>query len=234
MPGKVLVSVASQGRENYNKAQLSLIQSAVGKWDGDWMVWSVDGYVDEYRGVPIRKGWPMTAKHGIAWQHKDMPYQFKPFAVLAAYEAGYSQVLWCDSTIHLMQTPDWSLAQAHGIAAWDNEGHPLDKWMSDYAAAMIGIDPRGVQQIMACCIMFDFTHPKTLQVLEDWLEGSLNNSFHHSTNGSRREGFVTDRHDQSYLSGLMHKHGIPVQPYGMLAYPHYTPIKPTFLNVGVL
>lgn len=234
MPGKVLVSVASQGRENYNRSQLFLIKSAIPHWDGDWLINSVDGYVDEYMGVRINKGWPITAKYGTAWQHKDMPYQFKPFAVYAAYEHGYDKVLWCDSTIHLMQRPDWSLAAEHGIVAWDNEGHPLDRWMSDYAAEKVGIDPRGKQQIMACCIMFDFTHPKTLQVVEYWVDGSVNNSFHPSTNGSRRDGFVTDRHDQSYLSGLLHKYGIPIQPYGMLAYPHYTPIKPTFLNVGVL
>jgi hypothetical protein len=195
----------------------------------------VDGYVDEYLGVKIEKGWPETNEFGTAWQHKDMPYQFKPYAVWEAFERGYTRVLWCDSTIRIMKNPNplWDKCAEHGILAWDNEGHPLKHWISDYAVSKTGLQDMEAKQIMACCIMFDFSHPKTERVVRQWIEGSRNNSFHHSTNGSNREGFKTDRHDQSYLSALMSVHDIPVQPYGELAYPHYTPIKPYLLNYGV-
>jgi hypothetical protein len=199
----VLVSVASQGRENYNKAQLNLIRSSIPNWNGDYLIRSVDGYVDEYLGVKITKGWSETKEFGVSWQHKDMPYQFKPYAVWEAYEKGYTQILWCDSTIRLMKLPNWELAAKHGICAWDNEGHPLKHWISDYAVEKTGLKNLEAKQIMACCIMFDFTHFKTETVVREWVEGSQNNSFHHSTNSSRREGFKTDRHDQSYLSALM-------------------------------
>lgn len=237
---EVLVSVASQGRENYNKAQLNLIRSSLNvnngrNWYGDYLIRSVDGYVDEYLGVPIAKGWPVTEEFGTSWQHADMPYQFKPYAVWEAYEKGYKRVLWCDSTIRIMKNPNqlWERCNDLGILAWDNEGHPLKHWISDYAVEKTGLKDLEAKQIMACCIMFDLTHPKTETIVRQWIEGSRNNSFHHSTNGSRRDGFKTDRHDQSYLSALMSVHGIEVQPYGELAYPHYTPIKPTFLNWGV-
>lgn len=237
---EVLVSVASQGRENYNKAQLNLIRSSLNvnngrNWYGDYLIRSVDGYVDEYLGVQIRKGWPVTEEFGVSWQHADMPYQFKPFAVWEAYEKGYNRVLWCDSTIRIMKNPNqlWDKCNELGILAWDNEGHPLKHWISNYAVLKTGLKDMEAKQIMACCIMFDFTNPKTETVVRQWIEGSRNNSFHHTKNQSNRPEFKTDRHDQSYLSALMSVHGIEVQPYGELAYPHYTPIKPTFLNWGV-
>jgi hypothetical protein len=237
---EVLVSVASQGRENYNAAQLNLIRSSLNtnngrNWYGDYLIRSVDGYVDEYLGVKITKEWPETKEFGVSWQHKDMPYQFKPYAVWEAYEKGYQRVLWCDSTIRIMKNPEplWEKCNQRGILAWDNEGHPLKHWISDYAVKKTGLQDLEAKQIMACCIMFDFSNPITETIVRQWIEGSRNNSFHHSTNGSSRKDFRTDRHDQSYLSALLSVHGIEVEPYGELAYPHYTPIKPTFLNWGV-
>lgn len=236
---EVLVSVASQGRENYNAAQLNLIRSSLNtnngrNWYGDYLIRSVDGYVDEYLGVKITKGWPETKEFGVSWQHADMPYMFKVFAVWEAYEKGYHRVLWCDSTIRIMKNPEplWEKCSQRGILAWDNEGYPLKHWISDYAVEKTGLKDMEAKQIMACCIMFDFSNPITETIVRQWIEGSRNNSFHHSTNGSRRDGFKTDRHDQSYLSALLSVHGIEVEHYGELAYPHYTPIKPTFLNLG--
>jgi len=179
--------------------------------------------------VPIKLGsYPITRKYGVSWQHADMPYQFKPFAIYEAFEMGYTKILWCDSTIRLMKEPLWELAAEHGILAWDNQGHPLSNWITDYAKENTGLTDPNAKQIMACCIMFDFEHPKTLKVVEDWIQGSLNNSFHKST-----ENGQPSRHDQSYLSALMSVNNIEIQPYGVLAYPHYQPIKPTFINFGV-
>lgn len=239
MSDKVIVSVASQGRENYNKAQLALIRSSVQSrnyirnWYGDYLIRSVDGYVDKYDGVPIRKGWPVTEKYGTSWQHADMPYQFKPFAVWEAYEAGYKQILWCDSTMRIMRNPDplWAKCAEHGILAWNNEGHLLKDWISDYAITQLDCDVSEMKQIMACCIMFDFNHPKTLEIVEAWVDGSLNGSFYH--NESSNPNYKGSRHDQAYLSALLQIHGVEIQPYGELAYPHHTPIEPYFVNWGV-
>jgi hypothetical protein len=234
MQDKVLVSFASHGREDYRKAQLALIRSTIKKWDGHYMMRCVGGYVDEYLGVPIEKGLPVTEKHGVAWQHKDMPYQFKPFAIQEARDEGYTKVLWCDSTIRLMKLPNWEHAKKYGVCAWDNEGHPLKDCISDYALEQVGLsNADGVKQIMACCIMFDFSNDMAQKILDLWLIGSLNNSFHSSTDSSSNPDYKGNRHDQSYLSALLHLHEIPILPYGELAYPHHTPIKPTYLNYGV-
>lgn len=226
----ILVSVASHGRENYCKAQLSLIKSSIGKFNGDYLMRSVDGYCDNYMGVKIHLGgWPTCEKYGTSWQHKDMPYQFKPFAIQQALEMGYKRIMWADSTIRIMKDiePLWEQAATHGILAWDNEGHPLDKWIAPHAAEAVGIDPKGVKQIMSCAVLFDFNHPKTQAVFDAWIAHSLDGSF-------QEKGHKNHRHDQALLSALLHKHGIEVQPYGPLAYPHYTPVKPYILNWGVV
>jgi hypothetical protein len=213
---------------------LNLIKSAAAWWDGDYLIRSVDGYCNKYYCADIKLGsWPITEKYGTSWQHKDMPYQFKPFAIQEAIESGYTKILWCDSTIRLMRNPDplWELCAEHGILAWDNEGHPLKDWISDWAIDKLGCDISNMKQIMACCIMFDTEHQKTLEVIEKWIDGSLNGSFQQEA--SRNPNYKGSRHDQAYLSALMQMYDISIQPYGTLAYPHYTPIDPTFINWGV-
>ena len=234
--GKVIVSLSSTGRENYNEAQLGLIRSinrVASHYDTHLR--SVDGYVDEYLGFKIKTGdWPETKQWGRSWNHQNMPYQFKPYMVAEALEMGYKQIIWCDSTIRLMKSPDplWELAGQHGIVAWDNEGHPLEKYIPDHQLNYLGIDSaKGMYQIMACCIMFDFNHPKTRGVFERWIDGAKNNCFHH--NESKNPHYISSRHDQALLSALMNIHNIPVQPYGGLAYRHFLPAEPYFINWGV-
>lgn len=239
MSKSVLVSMASGtgsgARENYLKAQLALIKSAQSysnyekHWTGEYLIRALDGYCEKYEGVDLLLGsWPITQKHGVSWQHKDAPFQFKPYAVQEAREKGYNKILWCDSTIRIVKPvePLWEQCATHGILAWDNEGHPLKPWIAPHAAKAIKIDTEGVKQIMACCIMFDFSHPITAVVFDEWIECSRNGSF-------LNKGFDNHRHDQACLSAILYKHGVPIQPYGALAYPHYTPIAPTFINWGV-
>ena len=221
---KCLVSVASMGRENYNKGQLKLIRSAVESgWDGDYLMSSVDGYCDEYMGVKIELGsWPVTRKHGVSWQHKDNPYQFKPYAIQEAIEKGYSKILWCDSSIRMVKNPNelFEIAAERGVVAFDNIGYPLKNWISDWAIACLKLSSEKLEsmpQIMACCIMFDFNNPIAIEILNAWIAGSLNGSFQHEE--GNRPGYRASRHDQSYLSALLNLRGIEFLPYGNLVYP---------------
>jgi len=234
--GEVIVSLSSTGRENYNEAQLGLIRSINrNARHYDTHLRSVDGYVDVYEQRQILLGdWPETKQWGKSWSHHNMPYQFKPFMVAEALELGYRKIIWCDSTIRVHQNPNplWALAAEHGIVAWDNEGHPLEKYIPDHQLDYLGIDSaKGMYQIMACCIVFDFDHPKTMPIFEKWIQGAKENCFHH--NESKNPHYVSSRHDQALLSALMNINGIPVQPYGGLAYRHYLPVEPYFINWGV-
>lgn len=215
----VIVSIASLGRENYNEAQLNMIKSCVrAGWDGDYMLRSVDGYCDNYMGVPIRLGsWPYTGKQGISWSHQNMPYQFKPFAVQEAREAGYKKIIWMDSTCRMLSNPKplWDYAAKHGIAAWDNLGHPVANYTSDTALKNFRETPeslQGVKQIMACCIMFDFDGPLANQIFDRWFESSIDNSFY--PDETNRPGFISPRHDQAALSIILNMLKVPLLNYG--------------------
>jgi hypothetical protein len=166
-----------------------------------------------------------------------MPYQFKPVMVEEAYELGYRKIIWCDSTIRVMRNPDplWQLAAEHGIVAWNNEGHPLHKYIPDHQIAWLGLrdytQVMQMYQIMACCIVFDFDHPATKPIFDKWIDGAFNNCFHH--NESKNPHYVSSRHDQSLLSAIMNLNGVKVQPYGGLAYREFMPVDPFFINWGV-
>jgi hypothetical protein len=236
--GKVITSLSSTGRENYNEAMLGLIRSINRNApDYDTHLRSVDGYVDEYQGRKILQGkWPKSSNYE-SWSHQNMPYQFKPVMVAEAYELGYRKIIWCDSTIRVMKNPDplWELAAEHGIVAWNNEGHPLHKYIPDHQIAWLGLrdytQVMQMYQIMACCIVFDFDHPATKPIFDKWIDGAFNNCFHH--NESKNPHYVSSRHDQSLLSAIMNLNGVKVQPYGGLAYREFMPVAPFFINWGV-
>jgi hypothetical protein len=224
---KCIVSFSSFGRENYPKAQLRLIRSIKDAgWDGKIIMQSLDGYVDEYLGVKIELGkYPCSQKYNLQNNHSEIPYAFKPEIIQVAIERGADQVIWCDSTILLEKHPVVCLAWAekYGVAAFENLGHPLKKYVSDVCLEMQNITEEEldkIPQIMACCIIFDFTNENGVRAFEEWVKASRDGvSFQNY--GSEREGFVTHKHDQSVISLILWKLGIPLLPYGTLVYhPH--------------
>lgn len=231
MTKKAVVSFASMGRENYNKAQLRLIRSCVDAgWNGDYLIRSFDGFVDKYDGVEIKLGsYPETKLYGVCNNHAEVPYGFKPNLIQEAVEAGYTQIVWCDSTITMEKDiqPLLDFAKENGICAFHNLGHDLNGWLTDLQQERLGFSNedllKGIKQIMACCIIFDFSNPVCVDVFGKWLAASRDGVSFQNGYGSQRPGFVASRHDQSYLSGLINIAGIKLQPYGKLVYrPHDT------------
>jgi hypothetical protein len=219
MQNKVVVSFASFGREAYPQAQLNLIRSCKNAgWDGDFYLRCLDGYCDEYMGEKIQLGsWPYSRQYGICWQHKENPYAFKVFAIQEVFEKGYTQIIWMDSTCRMLQYPEplLELAKEKGIVAFDNLGHPVAPWVSDNALQFLGETEEsleGVKQIMACCIIFDFTNPITSRVFDRWMDAAINGAFREDE--TSRPNFKGFRHDQAVLSVLLHQHGIPLLNYG--------------------
>jgi hypothetical protein len=220
---KVIVSFACKGRENYPKAQLRLVKSCASiPWDGDYIIRSLDGDCDEYCGIPILLG---SYPEGSTNNHAEIPYAFKVDIIKEAIDKGYKQIIWADSTVLMAKNVNRLLAYAaeHGVAAFDNLGHPLYKWISDYALQKLNI-PESVlpviPQIMACVIIFDIENVRGKRIFDRWYAASRDGvSFQNY--GSDRPGFISHRHDQAVLSGLLYQHNIPILPYGRLVYhPH--------------
>lgn len=239
-----IVSFASTGRELYPKAQLRLIRSIVdSSWGGGIIMMCYDGYVDEYCGVQIELGkYPKSEKYQLFHNHEELPYGFKPEIIQVARENGFSKVIWCDSTILLAKPPYATLTHAklHGVAAFENLGHPLKHYVSDLAMERQGIDEselEDIPQIMACCVAFDFENPKGVEAFEKWIEASRDGvSFQNY--GSVRSDFKTHKHDQAVLSMILYKLQIPLLPYGKLVYHPHNETKEygddfEFVNKGI-
>jgi len=240
-----ITSWASTGRENYNKAMLNLIRSCKdAQWDGGFVMGSLDGYVDEYLGVKIDLGaYPKSDKYQLAYNHAEIPYGFKPEQIQVARERGYDMVIWCDSTIRMLRHPIelMELSAKRGVVAWDNLGHPLYKYISDPGVNRLGITEEQLMEaknIMACCLIFDFRHPVANAVFDEWMVLRADSFSFQNGYGSTRPGFVTHKHDQSALAGVLYKHGVQLEEYGGLAYPPHHLTKEygevTFLNKGVI
>lgn len=226
MADSCIISYASYGRENYNQAMLGLIRSINDiRWKGDTILYSFDGYVDEYMGVKIRLCNSAQTPQPQAWSahhHSEIPYQFKPAIFQIAREEGYEKIIWCDSTIKILKDPLPLFQQSDsGIIAFENLGHPLWNWISDDAQEQLGISAeelKYIPQIMACVIGFDFSKTKANIVFDEWvIKARDGKSFRDSS--SNREGFRAHRHDQAVLSGLLWQHKVGLFPYGQLVYP---------------
>lgn len=242
---KIIVSFASTGRENYPKAQLRMIRSCVeAGWRGDYLIRTLDGWVDKYDGVKILQGsYPPTKKFGPCYNQAEVPYQFKPYIVQEAIEKGYSQIVWCDSTIKMMRNiqPLLDYAKKHGVCAFDNLGHPLHKYTTDLQQDRLGISTKELmkaKQIMACVIIFDISNRIGLEIFEDWIAASRDGVSYQNKYGSTRKEFIETRHDQSVISGLLHIYRVPILPYGGLRYFEHLESKEFqspvyFVNKGV-
>lgn len=225
---KCIVSFAANGREPYCKGLLRLIKSCKeAGWDGDFLMRTLDGYVDRYEGVDIINGsYPVTERYGLCNNHAEVPFGFKPAIILEAIEKGYEQIIWCDSSIVMNKdiSPLLEIASQRGVVAFNNLGFPLLNWVTDLQQERTGITNEELweaKQIMACAIIFDVSVSAGKEIFKKWLLASRDGVSFQNGYGSKRIGFINTRWDQSVLSILLHQYKIELQPYGELCYPPY-------------
>lgn len=215
-----IVSLASVGREDYNKGLMRLIKSCKNNWIHDTIFWSFNGWqppVDEYEGYTIRncKGiqYPQP-KAFVCSPHSEIPYQFKLGCIQIAREEGYDRVIWLDSSMEIIKDID-ELFDKSPVIAFDNLGHPLHKYISD--TAVTNLNCRNIMEIPQCwggAIGFDFTNETAIKAFEQILHQSKIGSFNEGT--SNRTEFIAHRHDQSVMSVIFYNLGIKLFPYGTI------------------
>ncbi len=212
-----LVSFSSNGREDYNKGLLRLLDSSIEHWKGDYLIYSTDHELDEYKGIKINKGLP-APKEIKSFSHAEMPYQFKIALIQQAKEMGYERIVWLDSSM-VIKKDITDLFSDTGISVFHNLGHPLWKYMSDSALAKLGLLEAAlydIEQIWGGALFFDFRKKNAIAVFEKIKEFSVNGSF--SNGGSSRLGFIAHRHDQAVMSVLVHGK-CDMYPYGTIVCP---------------
>jgi hypothetical protein len=231
---RAIVSYATLGREDYPRAMKRMAAYAR-KTNPivDLHLVSPDIAETHVEGVEVYKGNPpgMPA-------HKDIPYGFKPWLFNLAFQAGYQQVLWCDSTIviHRDLAPIWNIASAVGACLFDNPGCPMRVWTSDDCMDAIGCpyhEPHQAMfnETMACAMAFDFSNPIGAAIFSEWFAICNDGVSFAGRGGSRRPEFREHRHDQSVISWLAQKYSIPLISYGTLV---YNADRPKFQNSYIL
>lgn len=216
----VIVSFASKGRERYDLQLLRLIDSCLEHWKGDLLIYSPDHELSEYRGVTIHKGWPDPI--GIkSYTHAEMPYQFKTALIQKAVELGYERIIWLDSSMQLKKdlTPLFDMSEG-GITTFHNLGHPVYRYLSDSAMELLGVDDDSLldkPQIWGGAFMLDLTKSDACNFFNLLRHFSINGSF--KNGGSKREGFVAHRHDQSVMSVLLTGFKYAMLSYGQILCP---------------
>lgn len=196
-----LISYAKNGREAYEKALDRNKFEAQKHFDGDFI----------YLKDELPKGCP---------PHQVVPYAFKPYLFKQAYDLGYRQILWLDSTIVMVRNPEsiFHYASKKGVVAFHNLGHNLPEWISDKAIKNTGIDIwQEPTQIMACVVGFDLNHTEGKEVFDEWLALSQDGESFQNNPGSWPT-FKAHRHDQACLSAILWKREIKLLPYGNLVY----------------
>lgn len=217
-----LVSFSSTGRENYNQKLLRLIDSAQQHWQGDYLIYSPDHWLNEYKGVTIHKGLPQP-KLVASLPHSEMPYQFKVALIQQAFEMGYKKIAWLDSSMIIQKDLSPLFETPTGITVFYNLGHPLKNYISDNACKLLKVSEKKLEtipQIWGGALFFNFEKKNARDVFEKIKQFSLSGAFKDGT--STRPGFKAHRHDQAVISVLVHQK-CNMLPYGKIVCPpHHT------------
>lgn len=194
----LIICLAVNGRENYQE-KLMRLEESLFDWQGD---------------IRIFRNYPEGCR-----TQQEVPYAFKYDLINQARQDGYTRIFWLDSIMRLIAGKNISklLDEAeHGIVAFHNLGHDLEKYINDTAIKNLGIESlEGIKQTWGGALAFDFTKDTACYVFDEIIKhielGSFNND------NTQRENFIAHRHDQAVISYLLHTYGVKLLPYGVIA-----------------
>lgn len=185
----------------YNLGSSRLKGSLLEKgFDGDLLFW-----IDE---------WPDMAFP------RDCVYTVKAAAFAVALSRGYETIIWGDSSIQARKNtaPFTEHIKEHGY--WiGGSGHNAAQTATDAQLQYFGVSRDWAANVHDCAtglFGFDVTRADMRAVLNDWIQAGRDGAF----NGSRKHGgqsndprFLYGRQDQSAMSLILGKHGVPLRPF---------------------
>lgn len=189
MKTNCIISFAnSNGNYAQNLARLS--DSLRNNFDGDFLSWIGEASL----GAPL---------------HADNPYAFKIYAFQKAFDAGYKNILWLDSSCFAIQPihPIFDHIEANGYIMQD-AGHFLGKWCNDETLSYFGLS-RGqaedIRMIGNAGFLGLCSHSAiAMQFFELWKQSMLDGMF--------KGSWENHRHDMSCSSAIRIKLGMEAQP----------------------
>lgn len=128
MSRQCIVTYADR-KNNYVRGVSRLVDSLRYNWDGGLLA---------FIGEETLPGCP---------HHADNPYAFKIYAIQAAIDAGYSQILWLDSSCFAIQPvkPIFDHISEHGYIMQD-AGHFIGVWTNDRTLQYFGLSRDSVME----------------------------------------------------------------------------------------
>jgi hypothetical protein len=141
--------------------------------------------------------------------HSESPYGFKVHAIKAAYEMGYTSVLWLDSPAYTVKediSPIFEKIEKEGYYAMSHVD-PLENYVGDYALEHFGIsreDLKGYNLPSGSCYGFDFTK-QGFPLIVDLAECERKGLFRNEVKGN-----IVHRHDEAILALSLLQNELPV------------------------
>lgn len=181
----------------------------------------ITDYTDTSEGLDYGKGidlilWRNAFPEG-SLSHTQSPYGFKAHAIKAAYEMGYTSVLWLDSPAYAIKediSPIFEKIEKEGYYAM---GHidPLENWVGD-TALMVYQWPReklmGYNLPSGSCYGFRIDGPMPDPMQEK--KGLFWDFYFQEQDGMFRSEVIGDgkwhRHDEAILALCLIDRGLPI------------------------
>ena len=106
--------------------------------------------------------------------HKDVPYAFKPYAMLEAKRLGYHNLFWLDTSLVLRKpmTPLIDYVKEHGHYIQVN-GWNTGQWCTDAACKSLGIDREEsfkMGHCMGTMLCLDISNKRSSDFLDQWYQ----------------------------------------------------------------
>lgn len=213
MNKRAIVNVATGGF--YCKMQERLRNSL----ESQIQAYTVSIKADE--GIDIHS-WSTAIKSGIdllLWKdclptgsrpHSESPYGFKIHAFKAAYERGYTSILWLDSPAYAVKediSPIFDKIEKEGYYAMSHID-PLENWVGDFALNKHGVSRSelvGYNLPSGTCYGFDFTG-KGFYLFTTLAEAEKSGLFR----SEKISETGWHRHDEAMLALILKSFGDPV------------------------
>lgn len=143
--------------------------------------------------------------------HEESPYGFKIHAIKAAYEMGYTSILWLDSPAYAVKediSPIFDKIEKEGYYAMSHID-PLEKYVGDYALAHFQLPSKreklnGKNLPSGSCYGFDMTR-QGFYLYGEMAGAEKNGLFRSEVNGD-----IVHRHDEAILALALLKHGFDI------------------------
>ncbi len=161
--------------------------------------------------------------------HTIVPYAFKAACVRAAINKGYETVCWMDASAVIQHDPSpiFDIAESVGAFVSQNYGIKTGTWSTDECLRLFGLNREQAFKIEHCSALvcaFCPSHEVGGRLWQEYEAAAIDGraligptSFNPKV---QTEWGVVEghRHDQTVLSILAHRHGIPLQPHTFMNY----------------